>query len=220
MSRIIRVGIYAIELNDGRCYVGSSTDVLNRWYQHRYLLRGGKHHSPHMQHAWTKYGEEAFTFRVLEDCAQESLIEREQHWISLLAPVFNYAPVAGSRKGAKFTDEQRAKLSAQRKGRKQSEAHRAARAKAMLGNKNGAGKTKTDEQRAVIAERMKGNQFWLGKKHTPEAIEKTRSKQKGVPRPYARGPRSEATIAKMREAAMANRENRRRAALTRWAKRP
>jgi len=102
-------GIYAITLEDGRCYVGSTAQTFKkRWAEHRQRLNKGTHPNLHLVRAWNKYGETAFTFVVLEEIelADEAIrIERENFWIAKLKPDFNMAPVAGSVLGLKRREE-------------------------------------------------------------------------------------------------------------------
>jgi group I intron endonuclease len=77
------VGIYIIrnKLN-GKVYVGSSINVEQRWRQHKGLLRKNEHHSPTLQNAWNKYGEEVFEFVIAEEVLNvEELAETEQRFI-------------------------------------------------------------------------------------------------------------------------------------------
>lgn len=104
-------GVYVIECGD-RQYVGSAKDIRMRWSMHRHELHKGIHHSRFLQRAWDKYEEEAFTFRILEECTPERCVEREQYWIDTLAPTFNMHPLARSPLGVKRSAETRAKLSA------------------------------------------------------------------------------------------------------------
>lgn len=72
-------GIYKIEnLTTGKSYIGSSCDLDRRMKQHFGLLRRGLHHSIHLQRSYDKHGVDAFSWRVLEHCVIERLIEREQ----------------------------------------------------------------------------------------------------------------------------------------------
>lgn len=101
-----------------------------RWNEHRSRLRRGLHWLPYLQNCWTKYGEDAFAFEVLEGCEPDRMTAREQWWIDHLAPVFNVAPRAGSLAGYKrpfrpLTPEHRAKISAAHKGKVVSAEHRA-----------------------------------------------------------------------------------------------
>ena len=78
-------GIYQIlNLINNKCYVGSSIDILHRFSWHRNMLRKSKHSNKHLEHAWIKYGENNFVFRILEKLdnpTKEYLEEREDYWI-------------------------------------------------------------------------------------------------------------------------------------------
>jgi group I intron endonuclease len=96
--------IYEIlHLETGRCYVGSSVSYAARWRTHRHDLRKGRHHSPALQDAWNRYGEDAFVFHVLEHCADDQLILRERFWGARLDCCFNLVP-PGSKGGPKPAD--------------------------------------------------------------------------------------------------------------------
>lgn len=77
MSNIYKeFGIYRItnKLN-GRTYVGKTgMNFGDRWDCHRAQLNGGYHDNPHLQHAWNKYGAEAFEFCVIESVKDVSLL--------------------------------------------------------------------------------------------------------------------------------------------------
>jgi DNA-binding transcriptional regulator YhcF (GntR family) len=62
-----RAGVYAIRcVPTGQVYVGSSKDVSWRKVVHWARLRNGTHYNLRLQEAWTRHGEEAFVFEVLE----------------------------------------------------------------------------------------------------------------------------------------------------------
>lgn len=108
-----KTGIYVIEqAGTDRFYIGSSVRIYARWYGHRRALDAGRHHSPFLQNAWTKHGADAFVFSVLEECAREELLEREQEYIDAFKPTFNVCPLARSRYGSKVSEETRAKIAA------------------------------------------------------------------------------------------------------------
>lgn len=72
-------GVYAIVcLVTGKRYIGSSRDIRTRARKHRGALRRGTHHSAHLQAAWNLYGEQQFVLEVIERCAPEHLLNREQ----------------------------------------------------------------------------------------------------------------------------------------------
>lgn len=71
-----------INIQNAKFYVGSSIVVAARWRKHVRDLRAGKHHCPHLQAAWNKYGEDSFVFRVVEVVqAPADLSTAEQRWL-------------------------------------------------------------------------------------------------------------------------------------------
>lgn len=63
-------------------YIGQSKNIKKRWHDHLQNLRQGTHINRHMQSAFQKYGESAFSFSVIEECDTSLLNEREQYWIA------------------------------------------------------------------------------------------------------------------------------------------
>lgn len=83
-------GIYSITaINSGKTYVGQSVNIERRWHQHLRKLRLGTHENTHMQRLYNKYGITALSFRVLEECEQENLTDRETYWYDELQPAIN-----------------------------------------------------------------------------------------------------------------------------------
>lgn len=129
-------GVYKITNTvNGMIYVGSSIDVVNRWWQHRKELRSGKHHNDKFKKAFKKYGEEAFVMEVLEVCPQETLREREQAWIHATKCTerrvgYNLTTCVDSpNRGKKMSKEACAKMSKAGRGKKKppfTEEHKAA----------------------------------------------------------------------------------------------
>ncbi len=75
-------GVYVItNTRDSKRYVGVSADIESRWGGHRSDLRRGKHHSTLMQQAWNEFGEDAFTFEVLEVCGTTDFSSKEPSYI-------------------------------------------------------------------------------------------------------------------------------------------
>lgn len=92
-------GIYKITNTlQGRVYVGSATNIGQRWYDHRKNLVSNRHENPHLQNAWNKYGPEAFRWEVVEEI-DPLLFPHwrklcEQYWIDaykLSTSVYNIA---------------------------------------------------------------------------------------------------------------------------------
>lgn len=60
--------IYSIKCNKtGRIYIGRTTNIENRWRTHIHDLRLNKHHVHLMQTDFNKYGEDSFTFEILDE---------------------------------------------------------------------------------------------------------------------------------------------------------
>ena len=77
------IGIYKITCNEtGKCYIGQSIDIENRWFQHicaaKYETDNNKFYN-----AMRKYGYENFTYEIIEECSnsQAELDDRERYWI-------------------------------------------------------------------------------------------------------------------------------------------
>lgn len=102
-------GIYKIENKiNGKLYVGSTVNFTRRWWKHRALLRHGKHPNSHLQASWDKYGDNAFSFSIVEQCLNDSLLSREQFYIDKLRPAYNQTMIAGK---IEMTPERRRRLS-------------------------------------------------------------------------------------------------------------
>jgi len=60
-------GIYLISSTvSKKVYVGYSTLINKRWVEHKCNLRKNQHTNTHLQAAWNLYGEQTFTFSILE----------------------------------------------------------------------------------------------------------------------------------------------------------
>jgi group I intron endonuclease len=82
------VGIYLIQnIETSLFYIGQSSNITARWSSHRALLNrgangGDRHHSKMLQESWNEYGQDSFSFSILERCAVEELEGRERYWIN------------------------------------------------------------------------------------------------------------------------------------------
>ena len=76
-------GIYQIRnIINNKIYIGSSIDIERRWRKHKERLNKKTHHSPYLQNAWEKYGENSFVFVIKEETQNDKeLIILEQKWI-------------------------------------------------------------------------------------------------------------------------------------------
>jgi group I intron endonuclease len=70
-------GIYKIVNRvTGQCYVGQSLRMRKRIREHFRLLRRGKHSNPHLQHAFNKYGPDAFYGEMEAECSDPAEMDR------------------------------------------------------------------------------------------------------------------------------------------------
>lgn len=82
------VGIYKItKKSDGKSYIGQSNDIQRRFKEHQ--TKGASSRIP-LDVAIQKYGVNAFTYEILEECSIEELNEKEKYWISYYDTVNNW----------------------------------------------------------------------------------------------------------------------------------
>lgn len=105
-------GIYSIlNMENGKRYIGSSKDIYNRLHEHWFNLKNNKSHNVHLQNAWNKYKEESFIFNVLEYCEEDIRFEREQFYIDLLKPEYNFSLQVSANFNREITQEQKQQIS-------------------------------------------------------------------------------------------------------------
>lgn len=76
------IGIYKISnIQDGKCYYGSSGNIEKRFALHLKTLHNNTHHNAHLQRAWNKYGEDTFIFEVVEECVADQVLVKEQYYL-------------------------------------------------------------------------------------------------------------------------------------------
>lgn len=123
-------GIYKI-LNtvNGKFYIGSSTNLRKRLYEHYRELTLGIHTNKHLQAAWIKYGKEGFKFQILETIKDTSnftnedlrqletdYIRKTQCYIDSIG--YNFIPGGIGTFGLPCSEEKRQKISEANKGKK------------------------------------------------------------------------------------------------------
>lgn len=147
-------GIYKIEHESGKTYIGSAVNIKRRIKEHIVALKNNKHYNKKLQNCFNKHGIESFLFREVLLCEKEELIKNEQYYIDTLKPWFNICLTAGSPLGTKLSDDEKRKISIAHKGKKH-----------------------TEEFKKYISKINKGekNKFF-GKKHSKETIIKVSGK--------------------------------------------
>jgi group I intron endonuclease len=168
-------GIYKITCTaNKKIYIGSALNLRARKSNHFSALRRNKHGNPYLQRAWNKYGEQCFTFEVLELVLEINRSAREQYWFNRLKP-FGHKGFNVSRDAATpaHTDEVRKKIGDAFRGRKLTPEHREKMRQASHHQSNWRGKKHTPESIE------KTRQALIGRKHSPERIEKQRQSMIG-----------------------------------------
>src|ERR1039458_9186435 len=79
-------GIYKIiNKANGKYYIGSSLDILERWYRHKLHLNRENHHNEYLQKSWKKYGANNFEFSIINEFLcnnKEILLQLEQIYLN------------------------------------------------------------------------------------------------------------------------------------------
>ena len=85
-----KCGIYCIKnIVNNKCYIGSSTHIYYRLRRHKSDLLRKNHANPILQNAYNKYGADSFVVSIIEECTEDIVLLREQHYIDTLLPVYN-----------------------------------------------------------------------------------------------------------------------------------
>lgn len=75
---MIKTGIYKIvNTINNKVYIGSATDILKRWRDHKWHLIHNIHHNSHLQSAWNKYSAKSFEFSIVLECKVKELLTKE-----------------------------------------------------------------------------------------------------------------------------------------------
>ena len=131
-------GIYCItHTESGKKYVGQSLNCVERWKHHT----TPKKNSNGIKGAIMKWGVEAFTFSIIEECKSEDLNDREVWWIETLGTLSpsGYNLISGGGQGTSYSKETKQKI-----------------AESMKGNTNCMGKSPSDETKKKLSESLKG----------------------------------------------------------------
>ena len=161
-------GIYQIiNKSNGRRYIGSATNIPDRWSYHRHHLRYGTHDNKHLQRAWTKYGEAVFCFGVICYCSIADLQKMEEQYLTLVPSkhYYNmsktaYVPMLGRSHSIKTKKQ----MSKKKLGRILSEVTRQRMSLAHIGKSSPSkGYKWTKAQKEKLKHRTPG---FEGKRHT------------------------------------------------------
>lgn len=95
LEDLFKTGVYKITcLSNNKIYIGSASSIKShsrthkgfygRWRLHLRLLEANKHTNKHLQNAWNLYGDENFTFEILEKTSPEEAENREIYLSQIL----------------------------------------------------------------------------------------------------------------------------------------
>lgn len=173
--------IYIISNNiDNKVYIGYAVNFYNRKRRHLWELRKNIHSNEHLQRAWNKYGESAFTIEILEEWDKEFLLSMEHHWCNLLQahnPKYGYNIQPTSPKGKVGHSEQtKRKISESNKGK--TRVHTEETKKKI--SEAGKGRPSPNKGKKLLQEtKDKISKTQLGRKQTPEHIENMAKTKRG-----------------------------------------
>jgi len=141
------IGIYKItNIINNKCYIGSSVDIVGRWYHHKTTLKFNKHHSIKLQRSYNKYGSDNFKYEIVEECETELLLIREEYYINLFDCYNN---------GYNFSIPSNCVML----GRHHSEETKEILREKSKGNKNRLNMTFSDESKKKISDKLKGRKL-------------------------------------------------------------
>lgn len=179
---------------NGKVYIGGSSNVRDRRQQHNWEFEHGSHHVTEMQKDYNNYPD-SFRFDVIEYCSAEDLVELERKYIAeydAMNPAHGYNRESGGNKDKTISDETKKIWSDHRKGegaamygkhhteetkRKLSEARKGYRLpeasiRQMAETKRGSHHT--------LETRMKMSRTRKGKKLSPEHCASMSKARKGI----------------------------------------
>jgi group I intron endonuclease len=110
-----QAGVYRFtNLTNGKSYIGSSTNLGRRFTEYLsiiYLETELKKGKSLICTALIKYGYSRFKLEILEYCAPNETIIREQYYLDLISPDYNILAKAGSSFGLVHSEETKIKMS-------------------------------------------------------------------------------------------------------------
>lgn len=191
MSQNKICGVYKItHIGSGKSYIGISKNIYHRWVQHKSWVNTKNRRSA-IYAAMQKYGIDAFSWQVIEECDVNSLEARERHWIVVFDTFNNgYNLTGGGEYNKEYSAETRKRMSEAQTGKKQSKD--LIEKRVVKGESHWTyGKPRSEETKEKIRKTLTGKKqdpavtakissSNTGKKMSPEAIEKSRIARTGM----------------------------------------
>lgn len=175
MYKDIICGIYSIEnKTNHKKYIGQSVNIKNRWCHHKADLKNGEHDNDYLQKSWNKYGDQNFEFKILEECSENMLNDRERYYIDLYNTMnrdYGYNLKSGGQDKNYATEDVKNKIS--KGNKKYYKEHPEAKIQSSI---NAYKQWSNPEIKAKI---IGENNGMYGKTHMEEAKKKISEAQKG-----------------------------------------
>lgn len=152
-------GVYKITNHiNGKVYIGQSINIKVRWKDHINSLNRGDSSCTLLQRAWNKYGQENFSFEVLELCNKDMLDQIEIKYIELYDSCNKgYNIESGGNANKHLSEETKRKIGNANRGRKMSKETLQKMSESRMGEKNPMyGQTHSEEARKKISKAHKG----------------------------------------------------------------
>lgn len=175
----MNTGVYSITNSEnGKRYIGSTLNLSRRKWEHFSHLRCRTHENRHLQSAFNLYGEDKFSFDVLERCPIPLLVEREQKFIDSFNREEHLYNIYENVERPNHSLETRLLMSASHLGKRHSE-----ESKRKISNAN-RGKPRPYTREIGLANRgrkhspevcAKLSAMRIGRKHTEESKQKMRA---------------------------------------------
>lgn len=168
------IGIYKITSPNGKIYIGQTTNFTKR---KNYYKNGAKPYQIRIHNSLQKYGYNAHSIVLIEQCPVDNLNERERYWQDFYDVIgengLNCRLTETKDKSGFISEESKAKMSEARKGRIFDQAWIDKLRRSATGKKH------SEASKKRISESNKGRKF------TAEHIAKLPQNQKGKFRPKA-----------------------------------
>lgn len=73
-----RIGVFQIRNKaNGKIFIGSSSDLVAIWNRYKFQLNAGMHQNTDLQNDWKKYGEEQFSYEIVDEIKQDDTKETD-----------------------------------------------------------------------------------------------------------------------------------------------
>lgn len=159
-----------LNTQNNKFYIGSTKNFSKRALFHIFELENNKHRNRYLQNSWNKYGSGSFKFEIVEYCAEEKRLEREQYFIDVIKPSYNLNPIAtGGSQSEWFTSEIKKKMSEDQKKKWENLSEEEKNRRKSLLRSYVVGRVHTEEEKIKRKETLHRVKPWLNGKEKRRA---------------------------------------------------